>query len=197
MGDISAPTTITLTNAASTPDTITGFTSTGNDYDTNSNCVGTLATVRSCSLDVVFIPGAPGSRPESLAVHDGSPDPVIISLSGTGTEGYDVASSNGSVSSYGDANNEGGAAGTLLKAPIVGMASSHDDRGYWLVASDGGVFSYGDAGFYGSTGGLELNKPIVGMAATPDGQRLLAGGRGRGNLQLRRRRVLRSTGASI
>ena len=60
------------------------------------------------------------------------------------------------------------------------------------MASDGGIFSYGDAPFYGSTGGvLILNQPIVGMAATPDGERLLAGGLRRGDLHLRRRRVLR------
>ena len=63
--------------------------------------------------------------------------------------------------------------------------------GYWLAAGDGGIFSFGNAKFYGSTGGRRLNSPVVGMAATPDGGRLLDGGRRRGHLRLRRRRVLR------
>ena len=40
-----------------------------------------------------------------------------------------------------------------------------------------------------------LNEPIVGMAATPDGARLLAGGRRRRGLHLRRRRLQGSTGS--
>ena len=60
--------------------------------------------------------------------------------------------------------------GTVLNAPVVGIASTPDGKGYVEVASDGGVFTFGDAGFYGSMGGQHLNKPIVGIAVTPDGR---------------------------
>src|SRR5580704_14511869 len=70
---------------------------------------------------------------------------------------------------FGDAGNFGPNGGLTLKAPPVGMASTHDGQGYWIVASDGGIFNYGDAPFFGSAGSIALNKPIVGMAATPDG----------------------------
>ena len=69
------------------------------------------------------------------------------------------------------------------------MAPTPTGSGYWLVAADGGIFTFGDAAFFGSTGGEPLNQPIVGMAADPDRARLLAGGRRRGHLHLRRRAV--------
>ncbi len=66
--------------------------------------------------------------------------------------------------------------------------------GYWMVASDGGIFAFGHAGFFGSTGGTHLNQPIVGMAVHARRSRLLAGGRRRRPLRLRRRRLLRVDG---
>ena len=79
-------------------------------------------------------------------------------------------------------------------SPVVGMADTPDGGGYWEVASDGGIFAFGDAAFYGSMGGRPLTAPIVGMAATPDRRRLLGGGLRRGDLRLRRRRLLRLDG---
>ncbi|HVM41543.1 MAG TPA: hypothetical protein VM618_12270 [Acidimicrobiia bacterium] len=64
----------------------------------------------------------------------------------------------------------GDLAGTRLRQPVVGMASTPSADGYWLVAADGGIFSFGDAAFHGSTGAIRLNQPIVGMAPTPTGR---------------------------
>jgi len=83
--------------------------------------------------------------------------------------GYWEAETNGTVASFGSAQNYGSLSGQL-NSPIVGIATTPNGQGYWLVGADGGIFSFGDASFYGSTGGLRLNKPIVGMASTPDGK---------------------------
>jgi lipoprotein-anchoring transpeptidase ErfK/SrfK len=71
------------------------------------------------------------------------------------------------VFSFGSAPFHGSTEGTVLAAPIVGMAPSAGN-GYWLVSSDGGIFTF-NAPFYGSAGAIPLNKPIVGMAAHPSG----------------------------
>jgi hypothetical protein len=58
-------------------------------------------------------------------------------------EGYWLATANGGVFSFGDATKEGGASGTKLSSPIVGMAATPDGKGYWLVDKNGGVFAIG------------------------------------------------------
>ena len=105
-------------------------------------------------------------------------------------DGYWLVAADGGIFAFGDAGFYGSTGSIHLNQPIVGMASTADGRGYWLVAADGGVFAFGDAGFYGSTGNIHLPSRSSGMAAT---QRtgLLAGGRRRRDLRLRRRRVLR------
>jgi len=87
-----------------------------------------------------------------------------------GGGGYWIASANGGVFAFGNANFYDSLAGVHLTAPIVGIASTPDGRGYWLVASDGGIFAFGDAGYYGSMGGHRLSAPVVGIARTPNGQ---------------------------
>ncbi len=82
--------------------------------------------------------------------------------------GYRTVAADGGVFSYG-APFFGSLGGTVLNAPIVGMATTPAGDGYYLVASDGGIFDFGNAPFFGSMGGMHLNKPIVGMAVTPDG----------------------------
>jgi hypothetical protein len=96
--------------------------------------------------------------------------PVVGIASTPDGGGYWIARSDGAVSAFGDAVDDGSMFGVPLNKPIVGIASTPDGRGYWLVAADGGIFSFGDAPFYGSTGSIPLNKPIVGMTATPDGK---------------------------
>jgi hypothetical protein len=98
----------------------------------------------------------------------------VVGVADASAGGYWSATSDGGVFSYGAATFFGSMGGTLLNAPVVGIASTPDHGGYWLVSSDGGVFSFGDAAFYGSVPGVlqpgqSLNQPVVGIAATPDG----------------------------
>ena len=85
-------------------------------------------------------------------------------------KGYWVATSNGGVFTFGDAQFYGSAGNLKLTAPIVGIVATADGKGYYLVSSNGGVFTFGDALFYGSAGSLTLAAPIVGMSVTSDGK---------------------------
>jgi Fibronectin type III domain len=170
VGDVDGPTTVTLTNAGSIPDTVTGITIGGADADdfvVQGGC-GTVSPQQSCAVQVSFLPGTVGLRQATLTATGGPAAPLVVTLQGTGTEGYYQFNAQGRVDTFGDAASYGDASGARLNKPIVGMAATGDDGGYWLVASDGGIFNYGDADFFGSTGGIRLNQPIVGMAATPD-----------------------------
>jgi len=66
---------------------------------------------------------------------------------------------------------------------------------FWLATSQGDVWSFGGAGSYGSAAGLPLSPPDRRHHAHPRRQRLLVGGERRRRLHLRRRLLLRSTGA--
>src|SRR5258708_39322857 len=92
---------------------------------------------------------------------------VAIAPTANGT-GYWEVEGNGTVASFGSAQNYGSVTGRL-NAPIVGMASTPDGKGYWLVGTDGGIFNFRDASFYRSTGSLPLNKPLARLAPAPDG----------------------------
>ena len=105
--------------------------------------------------------------------------------------GYWLVASDGGIFSYGDARFDGSAGALALNAPVVGMAATPDGGGYWLVAADGGVFSYGDAVFSGSTGSLRLERAHRGHGRHPRRRGLLARGRRRRRLQLRRRPLFR------
>src|ERR1035438_2911321 len=61
------------------------------------------------------------------------------------SEGYVLATSDGSIYTYGSVASYGSTGALDLNKPIVGMAATPDGRGYWLVASDGGIFTFGDA----------------------------------------------------
>jgi hypothetical protein len=96
-----------------------------------------------------------------------------VGMAAASSGGSWIVAADGGVFSFG-APFFGSMGGTLLNAPVVGMASTPDHGGYWLVASDGGVFSFGDAHFFGSVPGAlppgaSLNEPIVGIASSPDG----------------------------
>jgi hypothetical protein len=171
VGDVSAvPDTVTLTNGGTSADTITSIAIGGadyNDFAQTNNCT-TLAAGASCTVDVTFQPGALGLRRATLTPVDGSASPPVVTLEGTGSEGYYEVTAQGAVAAHGDANSLGGLTGTTLTRPIVASTTTGDDSGYWLAASDGGVFTFGDANYYGSTGAIHLNKPIVGIAPTLD-----------------------------
>jgi hypothetical protein len=100
----------------------------------------------------------------------GPPPGAAIALAPTPDGGgYWIATNDGGVFSYGNAQFHGSAAPYRPAAPIVGIAATPDGGGYWLAASDGGIFSFGNARFFGSLGGVHLNAPIVGIAGAPGG----------------------------
>jgi hypothetical protein len=106
---------------------------------------------------------------EGTAGGEGATAPTVGIASTPDGGGYWIATANGGVFAFGDANFYNSLSGITLAKPIVGIAATPDGHGYWLVASDGGIFAFGDAGYYGSMGGHPLNKPVVGIATTPDG----------------------------
>ena len=168
LGTYNGPLSVTLANTGSVTDHVTGYEFSGdNDFlfeGTQSQCATALAPGASCVLQFDFLPGAVGTRTESLRVLDSAASGVTISLAGVGSVGYYQVTSQGTVSHAGDAGYYGEVT-TPLNKPIVAIAPTGDNGGYWLAGSDGGVFSFGDAHFYGSTGSLHLNNPIVGMTA--------------------------------
>jgi hypothetical protein len=175
LGDISDDQIVTFTNIGTGPDTISKVNFGGADpFDfvltADSNCVGAvLAPQQSCTATVAFLPGATGHRTATLTPADTSGSPTSVTLSGTGTEGYYVATANGVVKNFGDAVDQGGLGGQAPAAPIVTITSTGDNAGYWLLDSLGDVYAVGDAdSSFGDLGGTKLNQPIVGMAATPD-----------------------------
>jgi hypothetical protein len=95
--------------------------------------------------------------------------PVFAGVATPDGGGYTLASSDGGVFTFGDANYEGALGDLALNGPIIALAATPTGKGYWLGAIDGGVFAFGDAPFLGSMGSTHLNQPIVGMASTPDG----------------------------
>jgi hypothetical protein len=180
LGDISIGQ-FTVTNTSAQADTITDYETTGPDADdfgafpdldcpTDALDNVVLGPSDSCTIDVLFFPGALGPRSAILTLTDSLQTGTTVALSGTGTIGYYQVSSTGTVAHFGDATFHGDLGGAPLNHPIVGISATGDDGGYWLAASDGGIFNYGDAGFFGSAGGIALNKPIVGMASTIDAQ---------------------------
>lgn len=125
---------------------------------------------QTCLLEVRFVPRGAGYRKVDVRIfYDGSGSPQILTLTGTGTEGYYIAAAGGGVATFGDAVSRGDRRQFSLAAPIIGMTTTHAGSGYWLLGSDGGVFSFGKAHFYGSTGAMRLNQPVVGMASLPNG----------------------------
>jgi titin len=169
LGDVGPGSTFTLSNEGGAAVVIQGFSFSGDDdFVEQSDCT-TLEPAQSCTVDVFFLPGAVGLRRGTLAPLAGAVAAPTIALTGTGTEGYYVATASGAVHAFGDAVWKGDLSHAALAEPIVSMVGTGDDDGYWMVASDGGIFAFGDARFYGSTGGIHLAKPIVGMTVTPDG----------------------------
>ena len=114
--------------------------------------------------------------------------PVVGMAATPDGQGYWLADTNGKVTAVGSAPALGSASGV---GNVVAIAATPSGKGYWLATATGHVLPFGDAGAYGSMAGVPLNQPVVGLAATPSGRRLLARGRRRRHLRLRRRAVPR------
>jgi len=177
VGGVSAPQILQIKNTGGTTDDICNIVfSDPSEFFAVAPSTGCYVVTPggTASIPLGFIPSAPGLHTATATVEDQSEDPPTVQLSGSGTEGYYETTSNGAVSNFGDAVQEGDPSGGHLNSPIVGMASfvgsqpntGQPEDGYWLVAADGGIFNYGAAGFFGSAGAIPLNKPIVGMAST-------------------------------
>ena len=138
---------------------------------------GTSVSVNSsCTTLTVVDPAGTGTVPVTVETAAGNVvAPIEFTYIGSG---YWMASSNGSVYSFGGAKFYGSlpSIGVTPSSPIVAMADTPDHQGYWLFAADGGVFAFGNAKFYGSVPGVlgpegrTLNKPIVAAEAMPNGQ---------------------------
>ncbi len=123
----------------------------------------------SCPGDVAYSM-IPGWRVGSAEIKGRYTIPASIPGNVPGsTSGYWIASSRGSVTTFGDAKSYGSMAGQALNSPMTGIIRTADAKGYWLLGADGGIFSFGNARFYGSMGGLPLNAPVVDLAPTPSG----------------------------
>jgi hypothetical protein len=175
LGDVSASSTVTLTNTGTVQATFTGVELTGADTDDfipaadPGTCDVSIAPGASCTINSIFIPGALGTRTATLTpIGNWSPAPSV-SFTGTGGEGYYIVTAQGEVDAFGDAGFYGDLSQDHLNHPVVGLAPTGDDGGYWLATSNGGISTFGDATNYGSVEADHLNNPIVGIAATPDG----------------------------
>jgi hypothetical protein len=115
---------------------------------------------------------AAGDAPALPSVE--APPAPVVGIAGTPDGGgYFAVTSNGAVSTEGDARFDGDL--LTLSPPVkvndvVAIAPTTDGRGYWLIGSDGGEFAFGDARYHGSLPGLGLHVgDVIGMVATPSG----------------------------
>jgi len=101
--------------------------------------------------------------------------PVVAMVATPDGKGYWLASANGGVFSFGDANFKG------LRRRHAGRRPEHrrarrshggDARwkGYWLRFGQRRGVQLRDANFEGSAAGMRLGGPVVAMVATPDGK---------------------------
>jgi hypothetical protein len=129
--------------------------------------LGVMAVVIAMVLPQTLDGSHAQASAEPHSVHLTSSRLLAQDPSGTG---YWIASADGGVFAFGNAQFYGSMAGQHLNAPICGIEATPDGQGYWLIGADGGVFAFGDAAFFGSAANLQLNAPIVGMASsTPAG----------------------------
>jgi hypothetical protein len=83
----SAPATVTINNAGSSPFEISNIRMTGangEDFSASQTCGGTIAAGSSCTLTVRFTPEGYGQRKAAIAVYDQGGRPQIVLLEGIG-----------------------------------------------------------------------------------------------------------------
>ncbi|MGO9027967.1 MAG: hypothetical protein ACLQOZ_04965 [Acidimicrobiales bacterium] len=125
-----------------------------------------LSTIAIVLLGVVV---AAGGTASAATVTGTGPAPHRPHIDTGPGAGYWMVAADGGIFSYGAAMFYGSTGGTMISAPIVGMAAVPDGGGYWEVGANGAVYAFGDAEYYGGTFLDTSAKPTVGMAATPDG----------------------------
>lgn len=88
VGSTSAAKTVTVKNNLKTALTVDSVVLAGTDpgdYAETNNCVGTVATGGSCTIDVTFTPKAKGSRPATIEITDSAvTSPQTVKLGGVG-----------------------------------------------------------------------------------------------------------------
>jgi hypothetical protein len=84
---VSAPQTVTMTNAGKVPLSINSVAmASRSDFAQTNTCGTSLAAGATCTISVTFRPGARGARLGSLTITDADPTgPQIVTLAGTGT----------------------------------------------------------------------------------------------------------------
>jgi hypothetical protein len=94
VGRPGAPQNVTLANAGNASLTIDSIQASGDFSQTNS-CPGSLGAGAQCTISIVFTPSAEGTRSGSLTIADNAQGtPQALSLTGTGTAGSLVVTSN-------------------------------------------------------------------------------------------------------
>jgi hypothetical protein len=176
VGTFGDPLEFTVTDTGNAPLVVTSITVGGpnslpGEFFGDENCtLAPVAPAGTCTVRTFFSPDSPVARSATIRVNDNAAgSPQLVSVAGSGTEGYFLAGAEGEVGSFGDADFQGDASDTNLNAPIVTAATTPNGDGYWLLGEDGGIFTFGNAQFFGSTGGVHLNQPVDGMAPTPGG----------------------------
>lgn len=85
IGTTSGSKSVTVTNTGSTSITVSGVAMSG-DFTETDNCVGSLASNATCTINVSFKPTASGTRTGTVTITDSDPtSPQKVSLTGTGS----------------------------------------------------------------------------------------------------------------
>jgi hypothetical protein len=140
----------------------------GSKWSSSISC--TSSTSCTATLPASAIAGKIDIRIEVAGLDETAPATFGYAKPGQLTEGYWLASANGSVFPAGAAPALGGVtAGAAGR--ITDLASTPDGRGYWLVSQDGAVYPKGDAHFLGDLPSSHVTtRDIVAIAPTGDGR---------------------------
>lgn len=82
--------------------------------------------------------------------------PAVSLASTPSGNGYWIATADGGVYAFGDAQFFGSMGGKNLKAPVNTITAHPSGQGYWLLADDGGVFAFGVAQYYQTPDGKAM-----------------------------------------
>lgn len=94
--------------------------------------------------------------------------PVFSGVATPDGNGYLLASADGGVFAFGDAQFAGSCPGIGgCAGAAVAVLPAATGSGYWVVTKTGAVYGFGDAGYFGAPGAQTT--PITSAVATPDG----------------------------